>query len=1005
MKLLNSLFALLCVASAGSASAARIYVTTPTAGIGTGACSLQEAIYSSVLHDTLDGTHGIAIDATDQGTPPDHFVTTGCVIGDGNDTIVLPTFGVLSMSAFLDGDAYNVFGPTATPVIFSTITVEGNGATLRWDGPPGSRNNVRLFAVGTASITTPNGAASGTGSLTLRNVYVAGFHVKGGNGGLGGGGGGLGAGGAIYLGPQTSATIENSTFDGNGAVGGNGGSADASHAGEGGGGGLSGSGGSGAAGVGGGGGGARGDGGNTGGDLSVGAGGGGGGTVFAGGNGHIDEATYKAVGGPGGYLCGGNGGDEGNQGHDANCDGGGGGAAGFSGHLFGDTIADGGNGKYGGGGGGGSNDGGNGGFGGGGGAGLETKFGFIAGGNGGFGGGGGGIAGNVPQSGQDPGKGGAYGGNADRSNGGGGGALGGAIFSDGGTLTIHNSTFFDNYVTRGVGGGGTADNGGDAGGAVFVRDANLAIVNSTFTRNQSTGSGAAVVAYRDTGTFGLTLDDTIMANNGPDECFTKGGVQASGAGNLIMRNGEGALTPCPGVVLTDDPQLGPLQDNGGFTRTMAIPFGSVAMSAADAATSLATDQRGQARPQAGGYDIGAYEICRRQLAGGLIEPMFCSETTFAGYPTTSLTIQSSTSSGGTVTPAPGTYTEPQNTVEVLSAAPAAGYYLKNWTGNVAQPNSLTTTIVIGDQPQSVTANFQLHDFTLSADPTSFTLPLGGTTATSDVTATALGDFGDEITLTATGHPSGVVASFSANPVTPVAGTATTATLTIAVGPSAVPQSFTETITGNSSGLSGALSHAAQVSVTVVITADALVQIIEQDLALGCIVGSGFAQSLIAKVNAYQTLASGGHVQAATNVLAAFQYEVQAQIGQHIVTRCMDPVTSTAFSPGETLIADAQALQATLGTQAKAAPIMGSVTSTTDAGTAGARVNLLSGKTVVATATTDAIGFYYFDSTALVTGVQYTAQVTIPKGYKTSVPASQTFAWIASSVKLADFVLN
>jgi len=60
---------------------------------------------------------------------------------------------------------------------------------------------------------------SGTGRLTIRNAYIRGFHVKGGDGTYGGGGG-LGAGGAIYadgsLGSGiTELTIENCTFDGN----------------------------------------------------------------------------------------------------------------------------------------------------------------------------------------------------------------------------------------------------------------------------------------------------------------------------------------------------------------------------------------------------------------------------------------------------------------------------------------------------------------------------------------------------------------------------------------------------------------------------------------------------------------------------------------------------------------------------------------------------------------------------------------------------------------------
>src|SRR5437868_15304873 len=167
-------------AIAQTPSGARIYVTTTAqkiAGIDTGSCSLQEAIYSSVLHQSvIDANgiaHGIAIDATD----PDHFITTNCVPGTGNgDTIVLPSGGVFNLNTYLDGDAHNPYGPTATPIIFSTMTIEGDGATLQWTG--GSAN-VRLFAVGPASVTInqsglPNTTVSGTGGLTLRNVYVKG---------------------------------------------------------------------------------------------------------------------------------------------------------------------------------------------------------------------------------------------------------------------------------------------------------------------------------------------------------------------------------------------------------------------------------------------------------------------------------------------------------------------------------------------------------------------------------------------------------------------------------------------------------------------------------------------------------------------------------------------------------------------------------------------------------------------------------------------------------------
>jgi uncharacterized repeat protein (TIGR01451 family) len=597
-------------ALAQTISGARIFVTTTTqkiAGIGTGGCSLQEAIYSSVLHDSLDGgAHGIAIDATD----PDHFITTECVMGTGNgDTIILPNGGVFHLSQSLDGDAYNYMGPTATPMIFSSMTIEGDGATLQWTG----KSNSRLFALGHASVPTPHGTATGTGAVTIRNAYVKGFHVKGGDGGVGGGGGGLGAGGAIYVQAGTL-VIETSTFDSNSAVGGNG----------------------------------------------------------------------SVNGGAGSSNSG------------STCLG---------------TSGDGGSGNYGGGGGGGSGTGGNGGFGGGGGGGDGDGCFRASGGNGGFGGGGGW---GISDTGPGPGAGGPFGGNAiggGLDGGGGGGALGGAIFSDSGSVTIHNSTFYNNSVTRGVGG----NNGGDAGGAVFSRDGTTAIVDSTFSGNQSTGSGGAVVVYSDQrpGVTSFVIQNTIIANNGANECFFTNLVTVNGAGNLIMQNGSGTYPfgACPGVVTTADPQLQALQPasvNGGKTPTMAIPLFSSAMGVADPGTSLPFDQHFADRPQPdtaprNGYDIGAFTVCRRYLAG--LRPWFCSETHIPPPPpSTTLTMQASPTSEGTTNPAPGTYNEDQNSVVSIQALPNSGNHFTNWTGNVAQPSNPSTTVTMS-QAQTVTANF------------------------------------------------------------------------------------------------------------------------------------------------------------------------------------------------------------------------------------------------------------------------------------------------------------
>ena len=592
----------ICLAQQGEAQVT-IQVNTTQQGVTAGQCSLQEAIYAAQLKSNK------AVGSTN----PNTFYNTGCVAGTGiDDTIELPAGAVFAFDHSWEADLHNIYGPTATPVIFSKITIEGNGATLRWSGDTFSPGNSRLFAIGT--VDDPN-FGSGTGDLTLRNVYVKDFHIKGGNGGKPGGGGGLGAGGAIFN--EGRLTVIRSTFENNGAVGGRGGISEC--CGGGGGGGLSGNGGVGAGPwSGGGGGGSRGDGGIAGSRFDPftndGGGGGGGGNVLAGGNGQT--TPQGRTGGPGGFRCGGSGGSSGGDGRDAFCVSGGGGGA--SGNITTPTFCgfwcyyDGGNGNYGGGGGGGTGDGGHGGFGGGGGGGSSAWF-SVSGGNGGFGGGGGGVdTGGATWT--SAGKGGRFGGRADGGDGGGGGALGGAIFSRNGDLEVRISTFFNNYVTRGQSGGGQAANGADAGGAIFSLGRSVEIRNSTFSGNQATGSGAAIVVYRDNTPVDFTLNDTIIANNGANECFFTGSVTVKGAGNLIMQNGSGTgqFSPCPGVVTTANPLLQPLQlNNPGNTPTMAILPDSPAVDKADPTTALPQDQRGVSRPRGAGFDIGAFEVRSR----------------------------------------------------------------------------------------------------------------------------------------------------------------------------------------------------------------------------------------------------------------------------------------------------------------------------------------------------------------------------------------------------------
>jgi hypothetical protein len=159
---------------------------------------------------------------------------------------------------------------------------------------------------------------------------------------------------------------------------------------------------------------------------------------------------------------------------------------------------------------------------------------------------------------------------------------GGAIFNQGG-LHITNSTFFGNA-------------GGSGGGIYNQGIAN--VVNSTFSGNVAS-FGAGIY---NTGASITIVKNTIIAHSVPGgNCFNFGAFLNDGGGNLDT---DGT---CMGRT-SPDPFLGPLQNNGGPTQTMAISMASPAFGGGVSAGCPATDQRGVLRPQFLSCDIGAFEF-------------------------------------------------------------------------------------------------------------------------------------------------------------------------------------------------------------------------------------------------------------------------------------------------------------------------------------------------------------------------------------------------------------
>jgi hypothetical protein len=171
------------------------------------------------------------------------------------------------------------------------------------------------------------------------------------------------------------------------------------------------------------------------------------------------------------------------------------------------------------------------------------------------------------------------------------GALGAGVFSQfGGPLTITNSTITGNAGEMG---------GGIAGGTTVISD-------STISGNSADNGGGIANAV-------VTFQNSIVANNKGGNCYnstlTSKGYNLSGD-NTCNFNNAGDLN-------NTDPKLGPLQNNGGPTQTMALLPGSPAIDAGNPlgctdskGNLLKTDQRGMPRPDkedTGGCDMGAYE--------------------------------------------------------------------------------------------------------------------------------------------------------------------------------------------------------------------------------------------------------------------------------------------------------------------------------------------------------------------------------------------------------------
>lgn len=209
------------------------------------------------------------------------------------------------------------------------------------------------------------------------------------------------------------------------------------------------------------------------------------------------------------------------------------------------------------------------------------------------------------------------------------GSEGGGISNSRGNLTLRNSTVSGNSSREGGGvyaygdssgtgtvtvenstiSGNTTGDANAAGGGILNWSSKVTVKNSTVTGNSApNGRGAGIANVRG-GTVSpppaTTISSSIVsANRAPaggaatDVDNTNDGAFTSGDYNLIgTGNATGSFDQPTDQTGVTDPKLGPLQDNGGPTRTHLPAPDSPAVDAGNEFTGLGTDQRGALRPQ------------------------------------------------------------------------------------------------------------------------------------------------------------------------------------------------------------------------------------------------------------------------------------------------------------------------------------------------------------------------------------------------------------------------
>ncbi len=235
----------------------------------------------------------------------------------------------------------------------------------------------------------------------------------------------------------------------------------------------------------------------------------------------------------------------------------------------------------------------------------------------------------------------------------GGAGSGGGLYVAAGVVTLTNDTLSSNQAGGGNGGnGGGGGNGyggrilagpggpggAGSGGSLYVAAGTVTLNDNTVSSNQATGGnagsgGSAAAAVgggidNPVGPGELQIYDSIIADNTANTADPDLDGSVTSLGHNLIGNRAGGSGFAGSDLVNVNPLLGPLQNNGGPTQTMALLPGSPAIDAGDNTNAPAYDQRGPGFPRIvdGTIDIGAFETQTLSTTPGIrqVDPNYGS---------------------------------------------------------------------------------------------------------------------------------------------------------------------------------------------------------------------------------------------------------------------------------------------------------------------------------------------------------------------------------------------